>query len=97
MMTVKPLAHTCLLPERHPTSLRRAPFSAAGASDASIEAAITRGAPVEFPSRMSDAARSFITAALHKAPTARPTIVQMLQHPWIRSFQVCVWGGLAVV
>jgi hypothetical protein len=37
---------------------------------------------------MSEPAKQFITAALNKLPSARPTVLQMLQHPWIRSFQV---------
>lgn len=65
----------------------RAPFSASGASDNAIEAAIQQVAP-SFPSRMSDPAVTFITAALHKNPGQRPNILQLLQHPWIRSYQV---------
>lgn len=68
----------------------RAPFSAAGASDAAIEAAICGSAAPLFPSRLSDAAKSFISMALNRSPAARPNIRQMLQHPWVRSFQVCV-------
>ncbi|WIA40877.1 hypothetical protein OEZ86_004542 [Tetradesmus obliquus] len=64
----------------------RAPFSATGASDSAIEAAIHCAAPA-FPSRMSEPASSFIAAALHKQPEKRPSILAMLQHPWIRSFQ----------
>lgn len=88
-----PNTHKCVrimraCPCAHETMAhRRAPFSAAGASDASIEAAIHGAQPV-FPSRMSDAAKAFIAAALAKAPSARPSIVHMLQHSWIRSFKV---------
>lgn len=64
----------------------RAPFAAAGASDASIQSAICTSAP-SFPSRISEPAKQFITAALSKAAAVRPTVLQMLQHPWIRSFQ----------
>lgn len=65
----------------------RAPFSAVGASDQAIEVAIMAGVPV-FPSRMSDPAVDFISVALNKTPSKRPTILQLLQHTWIRSFQV---------
>jgi serine/threonine protein kinase len=36
-----------------------------------------------FPAWMTDGARSFIKAALHKTPRKRPTISSMLLHPWI--------------
>eukprot|EP00879_Flechtneria_rotunda_P032650 GHRR01035900.1.p1 GENE.GHRR01035900.1~~GHRR01035900.1.p1 ORF type:complete len:126 (+),score=34.27 GHRR01035900.1:507-884(+) len=36
---------------------------------------------------MSEPARDFITSVLHKNPDKRPSILQMLQHPWIRSYQ----------
>jgi serine/threonine protein kinase len=65
----------------------RVPFSAAGASDSAIEAAIHCTVPA-FPSRMSEPATDFIAAALHKQPDKRPSVLQMLHHPWIRSFQV---------
>lgn len=69
----------------------RAPFSAVGASDSAIEAAIQCGSPA-FPSRMSEPAADFIAAALDKQPDRRPSILQMLHHGWIRSFQVGTTG-----
>ena len=36
-----------------------------------------------LPTSLSDGARAFISAALEKDPDQRPTIMQLLQHPWI--------------
>jgi len=65
----------------------RAPFTSSGASDAVVEAAIKAAAPF-FPRRLSEPAKDFIASALNKVPDKRPNILQMIQHPWIRSFQV---------
>lgn len=37
-----------------------------------------------FPSRMSEQCRDFITMALEKNPNERPTVTEMLNHPWIK-------------
>jgi serine/threonine protein kinase len=36
---------------------------------------------------MSDNARSFITAALTKDPAKRPSVLQLLHHPWINTYR----------
>jgi len=41
-----------------------------------------------YPSSVSEMARSFISSCLRKHSGDRPTVVEMLQHPWIRTFQV---------
>ncbi len=52
-----------------------------------IEARIKTARP-NFPRTMGDDARGFITAALCKDPAARPTVLQLLQHPWVNTFRV---------
>jgi hypothetical protein len=52
-----------------------------------IEARI-RGASPNFPRTMSDDARAFIAGALSKDPAGRPTVLQLLQHPWVNTFRV---------
>jgi tRNA A-37 threonylcarbamoyl transferase component Bud32 len=47
-----------------------------------VEARIRTQAP-QFPSSLSDDARSFVRSALSKDPTVRPTILQLLNHPWV--------------
>ena len=42
----------------------------------------------EFPEKMTELAKSFICQALKKHPGDRPTVIEMLHHPWIRSYQV---------
>eukprot|EP00775_Hariotina_reticulata_P007638 gene7638-7840_t len=64
----------------------RAPFTSSGASEAAVEAAIKTAAPF-FPRRLSEPAKDFMAAALNKTPDKRLNILQMLQHPWIKSFQ----------
>eukprot|EP00798_Chlamydomonas_sp_ICE-L_P019410 gene19410-26068_t len=44
-------------------------------------------AQVEFPASVSEHARDFITQALSKHPGDRPTVIEMLHHPWITMFQ----------
>ncbi len=39
-----------------------------------------------FPAGMSEEAKSFITIALAKHPSERPTTLEMLHHPWIARF-----------
>ena len=51
-----------------------------------VEARIRNGSP-QFPRTMSEDARSFITAALTKDPKVRPTILQLLHHPWINTYR----------
>jgi serine/threonine protein kinase len=47
-----------------------------------VEARIRTQSPT-FPSSLSDDARSFVKAALSKDPSVRPTILQLLNHPWV--------------
>lgn len=39
---------------------------------------------------MSELSRDFIVACLRKKPQERPTIAQLLHHPWVRSYMVRV-------
>ena len=48
---------------------------------------IMHQATPEFPEKMSELAKLFITQALKKHPGDRPTVMEMLHHPWIRSYQ----------
>eukprot|EP00955_Chlamydomonas_euryale_P076688 362749-Chlamydomonas_euryale.AAC.12 len=41
----------------------------------------------EFPEKMTELAKAFICQALKKHPGDRPTVIEMLHHPWIRSYQ----------
>lgn len=41
-----------------------------------------------IPSHLSDQAKGFIRQALKKDPSQRPTVHQMLRHPWLRTYQV---------
>ena len=43
---------------------------------------------VVFPDGISELAKDFILSALSKHPGDRPTVREMLQHPWIQMFQV---------
>jgi serine/threonine protein kinase len=36
---------------------------------------------------MSDLAQDFVRSCLVNRPQDRPTIAQLLRHPWIRSYQ----------
>jgi serine/threonine protein kinase len=47
-----------------------------------VEARIRTQAP-QFPSSLSEDARAFVRAALSKDPAVRPTILQLLNHPWV--------------
>jgi serine/threonine protein kinase len=58
----------------------KAPFSASSA--AKILDAI-RNRVLEYPSDLSEGARSFLSAALTRDPTRRATAKQLMQHPWI--------------
>lgn len=49
-------------------------------------------ASYSFPASMSAAASDFIARALAPHPGDRPTIRDMLTHPWITGAQVGVWG-----
>ncbi|GAX76664.1 hypothetical protein CEUSTIGMA_g4110.t1 [Chlamydomonas eustigma] len=42
---------------------------------------------VEFPDKTTELAKAFITQALKKHPGDRPTVMEMLHHAWIRSYQ----------
>jgi len=61
-----------------------APF--AGESQLASVDKIIHSTP-EFPEKISELAKSFIIAALQKHPGDRPTMMEMLHHPWIRSYQ----------
>jgi aurora kinase len=54
------------------------------------EATYTRILKLEpsLPAHLSDQAKTFIRAALKKDPAQRPTVHQMLRHPWLRTYQV---------
>ncbi|KAI8467840.1 MAG: kinase-like domain-containing protein, partial [Monoraphidium minutum] len=47
-----------------------------------VEARIRSAAP-EFPRTLTEDARGFISGALTKDPRVRPTVLQLLQHPWV--------------
>lgn len=42
---------------------------------------------VEFPQRTSELAMDFILSCLEKHPGDRPTVIEMLQHPWMTTYQ----------
>lgn len=50
-----------------------------------IEDKIRTSAP-RFPTSMSDVAKNFILKALQKDALERPTIMELLAHPWIRTY-----------
>jgi len=50
--------------------------------------AIQSAEPVFQPGCMSELAQDFVRSCLVKRPSERPTIAQLLRHPWIRSFVV---------
>ncbi|KXZ43316.1 hypothetical protein GPECTOR_94g638 [Gonium pectorale] len=54
-------------------------------SRTSTEDRIVHSMPA-FPAGMSEEAKSFITSALSKHAAERPTILEMLHHPWIARF-----------
>ncbi|GBF97654.1 aurora protein [Raphidocelis subcapitata] len=60
------------------------PFIADKTSD--ITERIQRGI-VHYPSKMSEEQRDFVEWALQRAPGERPTVAEMLQHPWITLHQ----------
>lgn len=41
---------------------------------------------------MSELAQDFVKCCLAKRPSDRPTISQLLRHPWIRSYMVRLIG-----
>ncbi|PNH09977.1 Serine/threonine-protein kinase Aurora-3, partial [Tetrabaena socialis] len=41
----------------------------------------------EFPAKVSEFAKDFICQCLRKHPGDRPTVMELLHHPWIRTFQ----------
>lgn len=43
---------------------------------------------LHFPATISEMARDFVTSCLRKHPGDRPTVIEMLHHPWITMFQV---------
>jgi hypothetical protein len=48
---------------------------------------------VQYPSKMSDEQRDFVQWTLQRAPADRPTVAEMLQHPWVTMLQVRGRGG----
>ena len=51
-----------------------------------VEQRIRSQAPA-FPRSMSEHARSFITSALTKDASKRPSVLQLLNHPWINTYR----------
>lgn len=49
---------------------------------------------ITYPSTISELARDFIASCLRKHPGDRPTVIEMLHHPWIQMFQV---SGLSML
>lgn len=41
---------------------------------------------------MGEEQRNFVQWALQRSPQDRPTVAEMLQHPWITLHQVGAWG-----
>lgn len=60
------------------------PFSSSNQMD-SVER-IMHGRP-DFPEKTTELARDFICQALQKHPGDRPTVMEMLHHPWVSSHQ----------
>ncbi|PNW84284.1 hypothetical protein CHLRE_04g228208v5 [Chlamydomonas reinhardtii] len=54
-----------------------------GVAVAAFMAAEANTRALSFPSSLSEPARDFIRAALSENPCDRPTVEQLLQHPWI--------------
>lgn len=54
------------------------------------EATYTRILKLEpaIPAHLSNEAKAFIRAALKKEPAQRPSVHQLLRHPWLRAYQV---------
>lgn len=60
------------------------PFQTEDSTDQQeLQAALTAEPP--YPSTLSAAAVDFVSAALRKEPSQRPTAEQLLQHPWLSS------------
>ncbi|KIZ01593.1 aurora kinase, other [Monoraphidium neglectum] len=60
------------------------PFIAEKTAD--ITARIQAG-KVQYPSKMSEEQRDFVDWALQRNPADRPTVAELLQHPWITLHQ----------
>eukprot|EP00798_Chlamydomonas_sp_ICE-L_P005562 gene5562-4199_t len=41
----------------------------------------------DFPEKVTELAKAFICQALKKHPGDRPTVMEMIHHPWIRTYQ----------
>jgi serine/threonine protein kinase len=41
---------------------------------------------VHYPSHLSPGAKDFIATALNRDPSRRPTITELLEHPWMLHF-----------
>lgn len=41
----------------------------------------------DYPSQLSEEAKAYIAKALHKSPVERPTIHEMLTHPWVDQYR----------
>ncbi|KAI8801966.1 kinase-like domain-containing protein [Cladochytrium replicatum] len=51
--------------------------------------AIVSGKPPEMPSEgFSDGCRDFVAKCLHKEPKNRPTYAQLLEHEWLKSYEL---------
>jgi serine/threonine protein kinase len=46
-------------------------------------AALLAGKKVGYPTWMSDAAVTFLKAALRNEPDSRPSVQELLRHPWL--------------
>ncbi|WIA10385.1 hypothetical protein OEZ85_010577 [Tetradesmus obliquus] len=55
-------------------------------SKSTTEARIVSGVP-HFPPTMSEAAKNFICAALRKNPEERPSVLEMVHHPWVELYR----------
>lgn len=55
-------------------------------SRTNTEERINKSLP-QFPANLSEEAKHFITKALSKSPLERPTILEMLHHPWIEQYR----------
>ena len=54
-------------------------------------------AQVAFPDNMTEMSKDFISQALKKHPGDRPTVIEMLNHPWISMFKVWPWISVVQV
>jgi serine/threonine protein kinase len=43
-----------------------------------------------LPSHLSDQAKDFVSQCLRKEASQRPSVMQLLRHPWVKTYQVWV-------